>query len=205
MKFDMVKKFLSLALLIVLAPITSLGQKSYDPAQKQPRPKVEKGVPRDPSAAEISTMRMEAKKHSKDKTVSAEGTSFYISNVPQSTKRFTILMKNEDGLVLSGTYLLQHVLIFEAIMNEAKKFAQTEEAVGKDKPMITRFFDKQAPRFVVDVMKSAKESHFYVTIKNSTDQITADAGGFRRGDKGASPIFYDMLARVQEISSRVNQ
>ncbi|MCI0486089.1 MAG: hypothetical protein L0229_05765 [Blastocatellia bacterium] len=183
----------SIAIILVLAvsgfasPAASFGQK---PIKKTP-------------AKKVSPERIEERNRSIEErlkiTRPPSTNNFFIAPIEGNPDLFTILITDAEGHHASNMVPLKEVLIFEAIMKAAKDFARNEEAVGTDKPVTTRFFDKQAPAFTVDVMKHGSESRFFITFKSLTDTVTLDAGAIKRSDKEATAIFHDILYRVQAV------
>ncbi|HLG18081.1 MAG TPA: hypothetical protein VJH03_26805 [Blastocatellia bacterium] len=126
------------------------------------------------------------------------GAGFYIAPMHDLPGQFSLVLADADNRTVADAFRADQIIIFEAILSEAKRFAQTDEAVGKRKPITTRFYDKREPAFMVDVAKLGSRSQFFVTVTCLTGQLTMDAGSLRRGDEKASPLFYDILKRVQE-------
>ena len=126
------------------------------------------------------------------------GASFYIAPIQDNPGQFSVLFSDADNRTVADSFRLEQLIIFEAIMSEAKQFALTDEAVGLKKPVTTRFFDKKEPSLIVDVAKLGNRSQFVLTIKCLTGRLTMDAGSIKRGDEKASPLFYDILSRIQE-------
>ncbi|HEY7545556.1 MAG TPA: hypothetical protein VID27_11770 [Blastocatellia bacterium] len=125
------------------------------------------------------------------------GTGFYIEALASPPGRYSMSLSDGEGHSMSDSFTQTQVDIFEAIMIEAKKFAQTDQNVGTARHMITRFFDRQEPGIFVDVLKQGQQSRFFITIKSVTGKATIDAGAIKRGDQEANPLFYDILSRVQ--------
>lgn len=186
-----IMKFKSVAIMIFLfifglaAPSSLLGQKAN---QKTPS--------KLPSPEEMESMRRRNEELLRT-TRPPSTDNFFIASIEGKPDIFSVLITDAEGHHASHTVPLREVLIFEAIMEAAKDFAKTEEAVGTNKPVTTRFFDKQAPSFMVDVTKQGNESRFFITLKSMTDTVTLDAGVVKRADKEATAIFHDILYRVQ--------
>lgn len=125
------------------------------------------------------------------------GAGFYIAPISEIPGRYSLVLTDSDGRHISESFAESQILIFEAIMIEAGKFAQTDESVGAKKPVITRFYDKKEPSFIVDVAKLGNHSQFFVTIKSLTGYLTVDAGTLKRGVEKSSTLFSTILSKVQ--------
>ncbi len=125
------------------------------------------------------------------------GETFSISPSLESPTNFNVIISDGDERVISGEFTIEKVQFIREIMNEAKTFAFSEEAVGKGEPLTTRFSSDGVRGFVVDVSKLENQSHFYVTLKTQSGMITIDAGGIRRNEKKGEGFFFDILSRVE--------
>lgn len=178
-------KRLSSRLVLLVSAISLLMCASY--AQE----KQEKKKGRRPSQKELEKLSRKATIHP------PSGADFYIAPIAAIPGRFSLVLSDFDGRFVSDSFGEEQIMILEAIMVEARKFAQTDEAAGTTKPVITRFYDKKEPAFIVDVAKLRDRSQFFITIKSLTGHLTVDAGTIKRGDEKASPFFYTILSRVQ--------
>lgn len=133
------------------------------------------------------------------------GAGFYISPIAEIPGRYSLVLSDSDGRHVSDSFAESQVVVLEAIMEEARKFALTDESAGTKKPVITRFYDKREPSFIVDVAKLRTYSQFFLTIKSLTTHLTVDAGTFKRGDEKAEVFFYKILSKVQSRNSAPNQ
>ena len=183
----------SIAIIFLLA-VFSFGTPADSFAQKSHQ----KTAPKQPSPEEMESLRRKSEEHLKT-TRPPSTDNFFIAPIEGNPDLFTVLITNAEGHHVSNTVPLKEVLIFEAILEAAKDFARSEESAGTAKPVTTRFFDKQAPAFAVDVMKQGAESRFFITLKNLTDTVTLDAGVIKRSNKDATAIFHDILYRVQAV------
>jgi hypothetical protein len=130
------------------------------------------------------------------------GAGFYIAPIAEIPGRYSLVLTDQDGRHVSESFAESQIVIFEAIMVEAGKFARTDESVGTKKPVITRFYDKKEPAFLVDVAKLRDHSQFFVTIKSLTGHLTVDAGTLRRGgEEKTSTLFTTILSKVQGRNS----
>ena len=182
----------ALALTALLWPAASSGQ-----TQKQApgsAGQTKKQTP-DPGVTQKRMMEMH-EKGMKPPT----GQSFFIDPVGENQARFSVLFNDVDNRTVADTFMRSQIEIFEALMVEAKKFAETNEAVGtKAAPKTTRFVDKNEKAFIIDVTKAGEESHFYLTMRCMNGVITLDAGVIPRNKKTyAPPLFESILTRVHD-------
>jgi hypothetical protein len=178
-------KFVAVILLSLLIPVTSYGQKT-------------KGSVKPPSEEELMKM------HRKATMVPPSGASFYIAPITETPWQYTVLLADNEGRTISGTFSINQVKLFEALLVEAGKFAETDESVGGARAVITRFQDRKDPAFIVDVAKRGLESRFYVTISIlGTQKLTIDAGAIKRGpkEKQSEPLFFEIISRVQKAKA----
>jgi hypothetical protein len=125
------------------------------------------------------------------------GPNFYIGPIAETPGRFSLVLTDAGGRFVSESFGQSQLDVFEAIMVEAKKFAQTDEAVGTKKPLTTQFYDKREKAFFVDVTKLGNRSRFFITIESLTDRLTVEAGEIKRGEDKDVPFFYVILTRIQ--------
>jgi hypothetical protein len=183
-------KLVAVILLCLLIPVTSYGQKS-------------KGSVKPPSEEELMKM------HRKATMIAPSGASFYIAPIIETPSQFTVLLADNEGRTISGTFSMNQVSLFEALLIEAGKFAETDESVGGAKAVITRFQDRKDSAFIVDVAKRGLESRFYITINIlGTQKLTIDAGAIKRGpktrqieEKQPAPLFFEIVSRVQKVKA----
>lgn len=126
------------------------------------------------------------------------GPGLYIAPI-QGTNDFSVLLTDANNASISNI-LNQHQLeVFEGLLQAAKEFAQTDEAVGPVSPVTTRLMDKDEPSLIVDVSKTGTRSRVYVTLLGIKGRLTADAGEIIRGSKKEpNAPFLKMLSQVQE-------
>src|SRR6185436_9125713 len=126
------------------------------------------------------------------------GTGFFIDAVGEDLSVFSLLLSDENNRTVAGTFRRAQVEIFEALMIEAKQFAETAEAVGvPGHPTTTRFMDKDEKSLIVDVQKTGLESRFFMTLQTLQGTLTVDTGAIKRGNKKDSPLFFSALSRLQ--------
>jgi hypothetical protein len=118
-----------------------------------------------------------------------------------------VLFNDVDNRTVADTFMRSQIEIFEALMVEAKNFAETNEAVGtRAAPKTTRFVDKNEKAFIVDVTKIGEESRLYLTMKCMSGVITIDGGVIPRNKKTyAPPLFESILSRVHSSLQTASQ
>jgi hypothetical protein len=141
------------------------------------------------------------KLHVEAKVKPPSGAAFYIAPISETPGRFSMAFTDNDGRVLSGVYVRSQLDILEAILIEAKQFAQTGESVGVKRPIITRLKDKSERAFFVDVSKMGNHSQFFITVNSMEQLITVDAGTIKRGDPKSKAMLYEILERLQEVKN----
>ncbi|MGA9772943.1 MAG: hypothetical protein WBV94_28185 [Blastocatellia bacterium] len=177
-----VRNIFSLLITLLLIQAVSFGQKPTKPTKPPLQP-----VNRE-------------KKLDKPKTVlrAPSGKGFYIESLGEDHATFSLLLADDKNQTVAGTFRRAQVEIFEALMEEARKFAESDEAAGAPgSPKTTRFMDKDEKSFIVDVEKVGLESRFYVTLQTLQGTLTVEAGMIKRGSKKNTPLFYAMITRVQ--------
>ena len=133
---------------------------------------------------------------------SATTARFSLDQSNESTTDFALILSDGEEASVSGTFFIGQLYNFRDLLVEARKFAFTDEAAGKDEPIITRFANKDERAFTIDVSKRGNQSQFFVTIKTLIGQMTVDAGTVSRTDKREEGLFFDMLKRVQLMIAR---
>jgi|SRR5215471_4065343 len=130
------------------------------------------------------------------------GPGFYIAAVAGSKGIFSILLGDGSGNTVAGTFTLQQVEIFEAVLDAAKVFAFSDEKVGSSSPIITRLMDQHEWSLFVDVSKMGKQSKFYISLITPQGRLTAPAGEITRDSKTEpSALFLDVVGKVQEAKA----
>jgi hypothetical protein len=145
-------------------------------------------------------MRPGAKKPGKadrEPIKSPKGETFYLAPSLESPANFDVVVSDGDERVVSGAFSVVQLRSVKEIMNEAKKFAFSEEAVGKGEPVTTRFSSENARGFAIDVSKVDAQSHFYINLKSQAGFITVDGGIIKRSEKKEEGFFFDVLSRVE--------
>jgi hypothetical protein len=137
---------------------------------------------------------------------SPSGETFSLSPSLESPTNFNVLISDGDERVISEEFSLEKLQLIREILSEAKSFAFTDEAVGKNDPITMRFSSDRVRGFVVDVSKLENQSHFYITLKTQGGLITVDAGAVRRNEKKNEGFFFDILSRVEsQVPALANQ
>lgn len=129
------------------------------------------------------------------------GANFYLEAVGDSRDQYSLLLTDSDNRAVAGTFLISQLTIFQALLIEAKEFAETNDSAGTAaKSVTTRFLDKNEPSFIVDVEKTATHSRFYVSMSCVAGKITVDAGSIKRTSKDqGNPLFFNLLSRVKTV------
>lgn len=193
----LMKSFLIAALLTLISlPAVSLAGQGKTRSTSSDTPKV-KTPPRQYSEEELNKLHKEARLK-----IQPSGRNFYIQPVENNPGFYSLLISDQDGRIITGQYRQAQLEIFEAIMTEAEKFAILAQDAGTSTPIVTRFFDKQEPSFFVDVAKQGNESHFFVTVKSLTDQLTVDTGRIKRSAPKTKVFFHEILAQIKAIKPK---
>jgi hypothetical protein len=184
-----------LSLLLIFPALSAAPAAAQKMAQDQP-PKT-KPAPKQLTEEELYKRHLKGVKP-------PSGLAFYVAPITETPGRFSVLLSSADNQAfVSGIFSLDQLVIFEAIAVEAQKFAENSESVGLKKAIVTRFFDKNEPAFVVDVAKVGRVSRFYVTLKGLTQQIMVEAGEINRGeiDREVKPFYFDIISRLDAAKS----
>jgi len=160
-------------------------------------------VAQEPKTMQRSLTDEQLRKMDKDKFHPPSGATFRIS-LATGNQFYTVLLA-EGTKFVQESYTHNQLPLLEAIVETAKAFSLTEENIGVVKPQITRFSDAQLPSFSVDVAKSGKQSHFYITMRNRNGILTIDAGTIRR-DKPEDPdvkvLFNDIVEQIKNVKAQ---
>jgi hypothetical protein len=137
------------------------------------------------------------------------GAGFYVSRIEAQPNRFSLLLSDENNRTAYTLLTINQLVVFETVLIEAQKFAETEEAVGVAKPQITRFVDKQEQSMIVDVSKGSKESQFHVTLQGLDGRVTVNAGKIIRGNKDKvkdkeeePPLIVKMISAIEQAKTQ---
>jgi hypothetical protein len=184
MESKSVIKVFGLFLLAVSMPVATFAQQQ------------EKEPPKPPSAKEL-------KRQSENATLKIpHGAGFFIQPIEEAPNNFSLLLSDADNRSVATSFTLNQIQIFEAVLIEAKKFAEGKEAVGTvDFPMITRFVDNKERSLIIDVEKAGIQSRFYITLNCLTGRVTVDAGAIKRDGKEHQTLFNNFLSRIQVLKT----
>lgn len=125
--------------------------------------------------------------------------TFSLTRLPENPKQYSLVLSDPDERTISGVFSLDQLQILKALMNEAEKFALSEEGVGVKEAIVTRFADKQEQSFVIDVEKLGIQSRLFVTLSTDLGRMTADAGRINRSVKREEGFFFDLLDRIEAL------
>ena len=125
------------------------------------------------------------------------GPTFYISPVEGTASNFSVLLADGDANTVAGTFTLQQIEVFEAVLEAAKTFALTDEKVGSSAPITTRLMEQHEWSLFVDVSKMGDKSRFFISLITPQGRVTAAAGEITRGSKKEqSALLLDVLVQV---------
>lgn len=113
--------------------------------------------------------------------------------------QFDLIISDGDERVISGTFTKAQMGVFLQVLTEARKFALSEEEVGKDAAKTTRIASTSQPELVVDISKSGDISEIYLTFTTEAGQITVNAGRARRSLRREYGLFYNLLSRLESL------
>ncbi|MEK6287953.1 MAG: hypothetical protein AABO57_19710 [Acidobacteriota bacterium] len=132
------------------------------------------------------------------------GPSFYIAAFEGDNRLFSVLLSDGNGKTVSGSFTLQQIDVFEAVLEAAKAFALTDEKVGSGEPIITRLMEQHEWSLFVDVSKKGNQSRFYVSLITLHGKLTAEAGEIIRGSKKEpSALLLKILSQVQNAKAGI--
>lgn len=117
---------------------------------------------------------------------------------------FSVLLGDGGGNTVAGSFTLQQIDVFEAVLEAAKAFALTDEKVGSGTPITTRLMEQHEWSLFVDVSKIGNQSRFYVSLITPQGKLTAEAGEITRGSKKEpSALLLNILSQVQEVKAGI--
>lgn len=130
------------------------------------------------------------------------GPSFYIAPLEGSTSMFSVLLGDGGGNTVAGTFTLQQIDVFEAVLQAAKAFALTDEKVGVGAPITTRLMEQHEWSLFVDVSKIGNQSRFYVSLITPHGKLTAAAGEITRDSKKEpSALLLSWLTQIRDAKA----
>jgi hypothetical protein len=195
MKSKIIFKFF-IATLLCLSLAGGLSAKQDEPKKQEVRPQQQEDQPQEEKGKKAKALP----KIKEDWKAPPPSPSFYIGRIENQPFEFSILLSDENKRNVFYMLNLNRLLLVEAVVHEAQRFAETEEAVGTSKPQITRFVDKQEPAFIVDVSKLNRESRIYITLEGANGRLTVNAAKIIRGDKEKSDI--RLLTKIYELMEK---
>jgi len=153
-----------------------------------------------PQKPAIDLERMDSRKGLKPPS----GPSFYIAPLEGSRLMFSVLLADGGGNTVAGTFTLQQIDVFEAVLQAAQAFALTDEKVGSGTPITTRLMEQHEWSLFVDVSKIGNQSRFYVSLITPQGRLTTEAGEITRGSKKEpSALLLDILSQVQAAKAGI--
>lgn len=175
MKLKSVLIILSLMIFCVSATADSYGQEAKKPQAKESL----------------------AKSNNRPSAVKApSGETFRLTRSLESQSVFDLIIAGDEERVVSRQFSLKELQLIRDIMDEARRFAFSDEAVGKSEPLTTRLSSDEMQGFAIDVIKFEAQSQFYITLAAQGGLITVDAGAVRRDEKKEEGFFFDLLSRI---------
>lgn len=131
------------------------------------------------------------------------GPSFFIGPV-EGSPLFSILLSDGGGRSVSDSFNPHQVEVFEAVVQAAKDFAFSDEAVGTKAPITTRLMDQHEWSLFVDVSKMGDKSNIYLSLLSVHGRLTVPAGEITRGSKKEqSPLLFEVLSRIQNARAGI--
>ena len=135
---------------------------------------------------------------SKRKKRATPGANFRLTASTEGPGRFNLYISDGEETVVSGSFSSDQIKNFRDVMEEARSFALTDEAVGKGEPQTTRFFNDEDDALIIDVMKFENQSQVFVTYETEVGRITVEGGTLNRQEKKEAGLFYDLLSKVEQ-------
>lgn len=131
--------------------------------------------------------------------------NFSFQQNPEDRSRFALAVSDSEERSISGLFTVQQLMVLQAIMAEAEKFALTEESAGTDKPNTIRFYDKREAAFLVDVQKLGNRSQFYFTLETEIGRLTVNAGAINRSTRKEEGFFFTLLDKLESEIAKVSR
>jgi len=178
------KRLVVLGVFTLLLSTTGFGQQKSKPAPRELTPK---------ELREIERRAIRA----------PSGAGFYIAPIEGGRGLFSVLLTDANGKSVTGTFTLQQVEVFEAVLEASKEFALNNDKVGSGTPIVTRLMEQHEWSLFVDVSKIGDESRLYVSLVTPTGKLTTEAGQINRASKKPpSALLLKMLSQVQEAKTK---
>lgn len=125
--------------------------------------------------------------------------TFTLTRVPESPVRYSLVISDSDEHVISSAFSISQLESLTAVLLEAEKFALSEEGIGKNEPVTTRFQDVKEQAFTVDVEKFGNLSRLYLTLTVDASSQTAEAGRINRTTRRESGFFFELVSRLEAM------
>ena len=127
------------------------------------------------------------------------GPTFNVVREADSPDKFDLMISNGDEAVVSGVFSKSQMQVFRNVLLEARKFAMSEEEVGKQQPKTTRISSHSEPALFIDVSKTADQSQLYITLSTESGHMTIEGGTVQRRLRREEGLFFTLLSRVQSL------
>lgn len=187
MQAKLVTGIVATGILAVLA-VPVFAQESPYRSQKQPT----KPPPQ-------TTVNIERLNQQKGTLRTPSGPSFFIGPVDGNPAMFSVLLADGVGNTVAGTFTLGQVDVFEAVLEEARAFALSDEKVGSGNPITTRLMEQREWSLFVDVSKVGDKSRFFISLITPQGKLTAPAGEITRGSKKEqSAMLLNVITQVRD-------
>jgi hypothetical protein len=128
-----------------------------------------------------------------------DGPKFNLTRSASVADQFDLIISDGEERVVSGSFTKAQLEIFRQVMAEARKFAMTEEEVGKGSAKTTRIASNSQPSLIVDVAKLDDQSQFFITFTTEIGHITVKAGRVQRGIRREDGLFFRLLSRLESL------
>lgn len=125
--------------------------------------------------------------------------TFILTRLPESPVRYSLVISDSDEHVISYSFSISQLESLRAVLLEAEKFALSEEGIGTNEPLTTRFQDGKEQAFTVDVEKFRNLSRLYLTLTVDASSQTAEAGRINRTTRRESGFFFDLVSRLEAM------
>ncbi|MEN3332131.1 MAG: hypothetical protein V7641_1496 [Blastocatellia bacterium] len=132
-------------------------------------------------------------------TAQEEGPRFNLARSAAAADQFDLMISDGDERVISGTFSKAQMEVFRQVLIEARKFALTEEDVGKGTAKTTRIASSSQPALIVDVAKLDDQSQLFITFTSQIGRITIQAGRVQRGIRREYGLFFQLLSRLESL------
>lgn len=128
-----------------------------------------------------------------------DGPRFNLTRSPTAADQFDLIISDGDERMISGSFTRAQMEVFRQVMIEARKFAMTEEEVGKGSAKTTRIASNSQPSLIIDVTKLDDQSQLFITFTTEVGHITVKAGRVQRGIRREDGLFFKLLSRLESL------